>query len=87
MKAISFLGTGKYETVTYRWQGRECQTHLFPEAVARIFEPEKLLVFVTPTAKQHENFTALSERLGAKMEAIDIPEGRSERELLSLIHI
>ncbi len=81
LKAISFLGTGKYETVTYCWQGRECQTHLFPEAIARIFEPEELLVFVTPTAKQHENFASLSERLGAKMEAIDIPEGRSEQEL------
>ncbi len=81
LKAISFLGKGKYETVTYCWQGRECQTHLFPEAVARIFEPEKLLVFVTPTAKQQENFAALPERLGAKMEAIDIPEGRSEQEL------
>jgi len=38
-------------------------------------------VFVTPKAKQHEYFAALSERLGAKMEAIDIPEGRSEQEL------
>ncbi len=81
MKAISFLGATKYETVTYCWQGRECQTHLFPEAVARIFEPEKLLVFVTPRVKQHENFAVLSERLGAKMEAIEIPEGRSEQEL------
>jgi CRISPR-associated DxTHG motif protein len=81
LKAISFLGTGDYKTVTYCWQGRECQTHLFPEAVACIFEPEKVLVFVTPTAKQHENFAALSERLGAKMEAVDIPEGRSEKEL------
>ena len=81
MKALTFLGTSKYETVTYYWYERECQTRLFPEAVARIFEPEKLLVFVTPTAKQHENFAALSERLGAKMEAIDIPEGRSEQEL------
>jgi len=81
MKALTFLGTSKYETVTYYWYERECQTRLFPEAVARIFEPEKLLVFVTPTAKQHENFAALSERLGAKLEAIDIPEGRSEQEL------
>ena len=81
LKAISFLGTGEYKTVTYCWQGRECQTHLFPEAVACIFEPEKVLVFVTPKAKQHEYFAALSERLGAKMEAIDIPEGRSEQEL------
>ncbi|MEJ7612736.1 MAG: TM1812 family CRISPR-associated protein, partial [Candidatus Fervidibacter sacchari] len=62
MKAISFLGTGEYKTVNYCWQGRECQTHLFPEAVACIFEPEKVLVFVTPKAKQHEYFAALSER-------------------------
>ncbi|MFA0746189.1 TIGR02221 family CRISPR-associated protein, partial [Fervidibacter sp.] len=53
MKAISFLGKGKYETVTYCWQGRECQTHLFPEALARIFEPEKVLVFVTPSARDY----------------------------------
>jgi CRISPR-associated Csx2 family protein len=53
LKAISFLGKGKYETVTYCWQGRECQTHLFPEALARIFEPEKVLVFVTPSARDY----------------------------------
>jgi len=81
MKALSFLGTGKYETVTYYLNGKECHTHLFPEAVYCVFEPEKLLVFVTPTAKKHKNFSDLSERLSAKMEAIDIPEGRSEEEL------
>jgi CRISPR-associated Csx2 family protein len=53
LKAISFLGKGKYETVTYCWRGRECQTHLFPEALARIFEPEKVLVFVTPSARDY----------------------------------
>ncbi|MEM3553567.1 MAG: TIGR02221 family CRISPR-associated protein [Candidatus Bathyarchaeia archaeon] len=53
MKAISFMGIGRYETVTYHWQGREWQTNLFPEAVARIFEPEKLFVLVTPTAKNY----------------------------------
>ena len=53
MKAISFLGKGKYETVTYCWQGWECQTHLFPEALACIFEPEKVLVFVTPSARDY----------------------------------
>ena len=103
LKAISFLGKGKYETVTYCWQGRECQTHLFPEAVACIFEPEKVLVFVTPKAKDYrppkgerchccgqilsqpiEEKTycdVLRERLGDQVEFIDIPEGRSEREL------
>lgn len=53
MKAISFLGRGRYETVTYYWHVSECQTHLFPEAIARIFKPEKLFVLVTPTAKNH----------------------------------
>ncbi len=88
MKALAFLGATKYKTVAYCWQGRECQTNLFPEAVARIFEPEKLLVFVTPTAKNYcppgEEKTycdVLRERLKDQVEFIDIPEGRSEQEL------
>ncbi|MEG3064664.1 TIGR02221 family CRISPR-associated protein [Acetomicrobium sp.] len=55
MKVLTFLGTGRYEDVTYEWPGKEpVSTHLFPEAVARIFEPEKLLVFVTETAKKYK---------------------------------
>jgi len=81
LKALSFLGTGKYETVTYCWQGRECETHLFPEAVARIFEPEKLFVFVTQQAKEHEHFRKLKECLGDLVQPVDIPEGKSESEL------
>ncbi len=73
-------GTGKYETVTYRWQERECQTHLFPEAVARIFEPEKLFVLVTTRVKEC-HFKTLRERLGDLVKSVDIPEGRSETEL------
>ncbi len=81
MKAISFVGINKYRTVTYCWQGRECQTHLFPEAVGRIFEPEKLFVLVTPAAKEHEHFKALCAQLGNLVQSIDIPEGKSEEEL------
>ena len=55
MKVLTFLGTGRYEDVTYEWPGKEpVSTHLFPEAAARIFEPEKLLVFVTETAKKYK---------------------------------
>lgn len=85
MKALSFLGTGKYEKVTYFWkQGDEerfRETHLFPEAICHIFEPDKLFVLVTPQAKAYENFKALCERLGTKVESVDIPEGKSEEEL------
>ncbi len=85
MKALSFLGTGDYKEATYVWQDadgvREGTTHLFPEAVFRIFAPEKLLVFVTPQVKAHENFRTLCERLENKVSPVDIPEGKSEAEL------
>lgn len=81
MKAISFLGKGEYREVTYFWQDRTCVTDLFPEAVARLFEPEKLFVLVTPQVKLHRNFDRLSERLGEMVHFVDIPEGKTEKEL------
>ena len=86
MKALSFLGTGKYHTVTYYWPGSQqsCQTHLFPEAVARIVQPEKLLVLVTAQVKRHQNFQMLCERLGELVQPVDIPEGKSVEDLWSI---
>lgn len=81
MKTLTFIGTGELKEVTYYWQGRECSTNLFPEAIAKIFEPQKLFVFVTPKAKEHKNFCSLCERLGELVEPVDIPEGKSEAEL------
>jgi len=88
VKAISFLGKGKYEPVTYVWQDeqgiRSWKTHLFPEAITHIFKPEKLIVFVTPQAKAHEDFQTLKQRLDDLMKPVDIPEGKSEAELWEL---
>ncbi|MDK2876260.1 MAG: hypothetical protein PWQ22_670 [Archaeoglobaceae archaeon] len=85
MKVLTFLGTGRYEPVTYVWRDergeRSYTSHLFPEAVARIFKPEKVLVFVTPQAKTHEHFQVLSQQLGDLLQPVDIPEGKSEAEL------
>lgn len=85
MKALTFLGTSQYQTVTYVWNDdskvRECQTHLFPEAIDKIFQPEKIIVFVTPQAKEHLNFQHLVSQLGNKLHAVDISEGKSEEEL------
>jgi CRISPR-associated Csx2 family protein len=53
MKALTFLGARKYETVTYVWEERSYTTRLFPEALARIFEPEKVFVFVTERARTY----------------------------------
>jgi CRISPR-associated protein DxTHG motif len=88
MKALTFLGTGKYETVTYVWEERSHTTRLFPEALARIFEPEKVIVFVTERAKSSRASESeptyvetLQDKLGHRVEWVDIPEGRSEQEL------
>ena len=79
---LTFLGTGRYETVTYTWEGREAApTHLFPLAAAELFAPERVVVFVTRQARASEHFNALSAALGDKLEPVDIPEGRSEAEL------
>ncbi len=85
MKAISFIGVGNYEEVTYVWRTDEGEiahrTSLFPEAVARIFGPDRVLVMVTPDAERHPNFQRLKERLGSLVEPVPIPIGTSEREL------
>lgn len=81
MKAISFLGTGSYETVTYTWQGKTWETHLFPEALVKLFKIDTLFVLVTPQVKSHPNFLELCNRLGKLVHPLEIPEGKSEEEL------
>lgn len=86
MKAISFLGTGSYEEAVYTWQEKKYVTHLFPEAVVQLFRPERLFVLVTPQVKSCENFRILGDRLGSLMQPVDIPEGKSERELWEIFN-
>jgi len=57
---LTFLGTGRYETVTYTWEGREARpTHLFPLAAAELFAPERVVFFVTLQARGSDHFKAL----------------------------
>lgn len=88
MRALSFLGAAKYETVTYVWDERSHTTRLFPEALVRIFEPDKSIIFVTETAKNFRPSQSepryvemLQGKFGDQVEWADIPEGRSEQEL------
>jgi len=83
VKALAFLGAGKYATVTYTWEERSYTTRLFPEALARIFEPEKVIVFVTKTVSESGlgYVEKLRDALGNQVEWVNIPEGRSEQEL------
>lgn len=79
---LTFLGIGRYETVTYFWGDKAAQpTHLFPIAATELFAPERIVVFVTPQARESDHFKALSTALGDKLKPVDIPEGCSEAEL------
>lgn len=85
MKAITFLGLGNYETTTYRWQGKECETIFFAEALCRIVlaaPPAELLVLATKEAKAKHSVSfrkAIPAEVPLKI--VDIPSGRSEEEL------
>lgn len=82
---LTFLGTGRYETVTYVWSGdgeeKSWRTNFFSEAAHAFFAPDRVLLCVTPQAKASEHFTELAERLGEKLQPVDIPEGKSDAEL------
>ena len=93
MKALSFLGAIRYQTVTYVWEGLSHTTSLFPEALARIFSPKEVIVFVTKTARDYrpsEAEPAYTETLKQRLEGLirfeEIPEGRSEAELWEIFN-
>jgi len=82
MKAISFLGTTKYQLTTYVWNEQAFETPFFGETLPHFFpELDRVLVFVTPTVQQHANLAGLRQRLGALLQPVPIPEGHSEAEL------
>lgn len=52
MKAVSFIGLNKYELSKYVYDGKTCETNLFPHAVSSFFKPDKILICLT---KESEN--------------------------------
>ena len=66
--------------------GREHETHLFPEALVEWYRPAEVFVFLTPEAREHINWKTLRARLTDKTECypVDIPRGQSEDELWTI---
>ncbi len=88
MKALSFLGTGPrdgYQPTTYiKHDGsKSCETHLFSEAVAKLYTPDQVIVFITPLVQKDEKgyLEYLRKVLGPEFSTRDIPNGNSEAEL------
>lgn len=83
MKIITFLGTGNYSETTYVYEGKRHQTKLFPAALSRFFLPQELLAVVTTKAKDKwlETLQEEMKDLLVRVTPVDIPDGRSEREV------
>ena len=86
LKALTFLGLGKYEPTTYIKHDDEketCTTDLFPEVVAELYEPDQLIAFTTEAVqgRKEAELQRLHKKLGSKFKTINIPNGNSEEEL------
>lgn len=84
MKAITFLGTGRYSETTYEFSGRVATpTNLFPAVVCELFEPSELVVLVTEKAREMWLGKLESEvlRFGIRVKPIDIPDGHRIEDL------
>ena len=94
LKALTFLGLGPrdgYQPTTYiKHNGNEFyETHLFPEAVAKLYNPEQITVFTTPLIQRDEKgyLQYLREEFDSRLQIEHIPNGNSEIELWEIFQI
>jgi CRISPR-associated DxTHG motif protein len=82
MKLLTFVGTNRYETTTYMWQNLRCETKFVAEALTSWLSADKVVVFLTRDAFEHENWEQLSQLLqGMEVQTVSIPDGRTEQEI------
>ncbi len=87
MKAITFLGTGRYKETTYCYNDENAPvTDVFPVALCHFFKPDEILVLVTKDAEKMwlEKFeNQCAEKLGKcpVVTPIKIPDGHSVADL------
>jgi len=81
-KLLTFLGTGDYKRLTYRWGEHAYTTCYAPAASASFLKPREILVFATEKAADlHlENLRAEAPR-SVKVLEVSVPAGRDEGEL------
>lgn len=94
LKVLSFLGTGPYhgyQTTTYvKHDGsKSWKTHLFPEAVAQLYEPDQLVIFATSEVlKDEKGYLAhLYHQFRSQLHVETILDGRSEDELWKIFDV
>ncbi|MCX7639556.1 MAG: TIGR02221 family CRISPR-associated protein, partial [Pyrinomonadaceae bacterium] len=86
---VSFIGKGSYLECEYSYKGEKLKTHLFVEAAAKFFDPERIIVFYTAESKEAKRdsdsktyIEQIKEKLKNKhIEEQEIKGGKSEEEL------
>ncbi|PIW70093.1 MAG: TIGR02221 family CRISPR-associated protein [Ignavibacteriales bacterium CG12_big_fil_rev_8_21_14_0_65_30_8] len=86
MIAISFLGIGNYQEVTYsdKNAGINIHTKYFTEALNHIYKPEKIYLVMTSDAQQKHSAEL---ELKIKFEPILIPTGKSTDEIWEMFSL
>ena len=74
---FSFIGLHDYEPTTYAWKDELFETPFIQEATHHFFEPDRVLVAMTPAAREKQE-DLLQARLS--FERLDIPDGQNEEE-------
>lgn len=93
MKVISFLGINRYERTYYSWKNMEHETEFFAEAIAHFLKPMQILVCITPTVRQGQksqnwdNLQKRFEEMSVDYKGLEIPEGRSDKELWEIFNV
>jgi CRISPR-associated protein Csx16 len=90
-RLVSFLGTGRYEPVSYALEGRTATTTPYvARALAELCAPREIVVLATDKAEAmhgHGLRTALSEGGFPEPRFVRVPEGRSREELAELFRV
>lgn len=86
LKALTFLGLGKYDETTYIKHddaNQTCETDLFPAAVAALYEPDQIIAFITKKVKvkKEDDLERLARILSPRFCTNDIPDGNTTEEL------
>ncbi|MDW8255647.1 MAG: TIGR02221 family CRISPR-associated protein, partial [Acidobacteriota bacterium] len=85
MKALTFIGLGKYETAQYVYSERIVESNLFPIALYEFFHPNQMVVFVTEQSRARY-WDELCQKLAGKIEPepVEIPWGSKPDELWTI---
>lgn len=91
LSGLSFLGTGDYKLVKYKYQDQIVQTSLFPFAFCKFFGLGKLFLVVTSEAKAKHLINLYStfeeNQLSCEIQEIFVPPGKDENELWEIFEI